>query len=302
MKETVNFSVEIPVEDIKQQRAGDISTISWSGTYGGTSNANFRMKLGISWSSVKHATIPFSDVTAKLWLHSAAIRTEGVAKTCTLNINGNSKSHSQAYNQGDWSSTFQIVLLEHSARIMYEGSKTITISGSFDVNITYSGVYVGTMSHSVSATLDTILSPPGAPTKVSLTGRFDNGMSTSLSWSGTTGSYTGHDIQRRFWKRTGTNTEVYSDWFDVEYNRYPDYREIQHSAVTDHAQQCRVRAVNAAGKSNWVESNWVYHDGVNVYTDNSGNKTYGKVRVWNGSSWVQGYVSVWTGSEWSTTK
>ena len=52
----------------------------------------------------------------------------------------------------------------------------------------------------------------------------------------------------------------------------------------------------------WVESNWVYHDGVNVYTNDSGSKTYGKVRVWNGSEWVQGYVSVWTGSAWSTTK
>lgn len=302
MKETVDFSIEIPIEDIKEGRAGNINSVSWSGTYGGTSNTDYRMKLGISWSSVKHATLPFSDVTAKLWLHSAAIRTNGVAKTCTLNINGNSKSHSQTYNKGDWTSTFQMVLLEHSARIEYNGSKTITISGSFDINITYSGVYVGTMSHSVSATLDTILSPPGAPTNLSLTGRFENGMTTQLTWSKGSGTVANYEVQRRFWKRYNNS---YTDWWDVDLN-YGNTNTtsitIQHSAVGDHSQQVRIRAKNSAGASAWVESNWVAHDGVNVYTNNSGSKTYGKVRIWNGSSWVQGYVSVWTGSGWSTTK
>lgn len=301
MKDTINFSVEIPIDEIKEARAGNINNVSWSGTYGGSSNSSYNMKLGISWSSVKHATLAFSDVTAKLWLHSAAIRTNGVAKTARLTINGNSKSNSQAYNKGDWNSTFQIVLLEHSARVEYTGSKSITISGSFDVNINYSGVYVGTMSHSVTATLDTVIAPPGAPTNLSLTGRFDNGMSTVASWNKGSGTVTAYEVQRRFWT---AYDKAYTDWWNVDsnYNGSATSITLQHSAVTHHSQQVRIRAKNAAGVSAWVESNWVDHDGINVYTNNSGSKTYGKVRVWNGSEWVQGYVSVWTGSAWSTTK
>lgn len=294
MKETVDFSIEIPIEDIKEGRAGNINSISWSGTYGGTSNANYRMKLGISWSSVKHATLPFSDVTAKLWLHSAAIRTNGVAKTCTLNINGNSKSHSQTYNQGDWTSTFQIVLLEHSARIEYSGSKTITISGSFDINITYSGVYVGTMSHSVSATLDTILSPPGAPSWCTHTGNFDNGYKTYVNWGASSGTVDRYIVQIRFWdKDTGFGD---GSWGNLgQTNSSTTTFEIGHGGVAHDGLQVRVLAQNSAGDSPATEGQLIYHEGIKYY-NNGWNM--GKTKVWNGSSWTKGYVKVWNGSSW----
>lgn len=292
--EKVDFSVEIPIEDIKNSRAGNINNISWSGTYGGGSNVDYRMKLGISWSSVKHATLPFSDVTAKLWLHSAAIRTDGVAKTCTININGNSASNSKAYNLGDWTSTFQTVLIEHSTRIEYEGSKTITISGSFNVNITYSGTYVGTMSHSVSATLDTVntLKPPTAPTVCKHTGFFDNGYKTFVEWSGATGTIDNYLIQNRFWNKDGT----YTNWGTlITTNGSTNKAEIGHGGVSYDGLQVRVIAKNSAGQSDAKEGDMIYHQGIQLYNNAW---TIGNVKVWNGSSWTKGYVRVWNGSSW----
>lgn len=274
-----------------------------SGTMYWSSGASFSMI--VDWSTSPNVSGGYTTVSVTMRMQNASV--SGTCRSGShITINGNQSSFAnKTLSYGGNGSNF--TLHSHSVNVYHTNAVNVAISGKWVWNgyIWISGGYSGnfsSVSGSGTVSCAAILTPPGPPKTVSLTGRFENGMSTSLSWSGTTGTYTGHDIQRRFWKRTGTNTEVYSEWQDVEFNRYPDYREIQHSAVTDHAQQCRVRAVNAAGKSAWVESNWVYHDGINVYTNDSGSKTYGKVRVWNGSAWVQGYVSVWTGSAWSTTK
>ena len=299
MDKNIPFSIEIPTSELLKPRAGNINSISWGSRYGGSSNANYNMRLGIAWSSV--AKSGYSEVTARLWVESAAIRTNGVAKSYALTINGTSTSGSSAFNMGDWTSTFTHKLLEYTVNVTHTNATSITISGSFAINITYSGVYVGTMSHSVTASLPATLTAPGAPTNLSLTGRFDNGMSTVASWNKGSGTVTAYEVQRRFWT---AYDKAYTDWGNVDsnYNGSATSITLQHSAVTHHAQQVRIRAKNAAGTSSWVESNWVYHDGVNVYTNGSGSKTYGKVRVWNGSTWVQAYVSVWNGTSWSTTK
>ena len=299
MDKNIPFSIEIPTSELLKPRAGNINSISWGSRYGGSSNANYNMRLGIAWSSVSNSG--YSTVTARLWIESAAIQTYGVAKTYTLNINGSSTSGSKTFNMGDWTSTFTHKLLEHTVNVNHTNATSITISGSFAINIEYAGVYVGTMSHSVTASLPATLTAPGAPTNLSLTGRFDNGMSTVASWNKGSGTVTAYEVQRRFWT---AYDKAYTDWWNVDsnYNGSATSITLQHSAVTHHAQQVRIRAKNAAGTSAWVESNWVYHDGVNVYTNNSGAKTYGKVRVWNGSAWVQAYVSVWNGTSWSTTK
>lgn len=299
MDKNIPFSVEIPTSELLKPRAGNINSISWGSYYGGSSNTSYNMRLGIAWSS--EAKTGYSAVTARLWIQSAAIRTDGVAKSYALTINGTSTSGSNAFNMGDWTSVFTHKLLEYTVNVTHTSAKSITISGSFAINITYAGVYVGTMSHSTTANLPAILTAPGAPTNLSLTGRFDNGMSTVASWTKGSGTVEAYEVQRRFWT---AYDKAYTDWWNVDsnYNGSATSITLQHSAVTHHAQQVRIRAKNAAGTSAWVESNWVYHDGVNVYTNNSGAKTYGKVRVWNGSAWVQAYVSVWNGTSWSTTK
>lgn len=289
------LNIELPELTAATPRAS--GTMRWS------SGASFPMI--VDWSTSPNVGGGYTTVSVTMRMQQAS-----VTGTCQagshITINGNKSSFANKYlNYGGNGTNF--TLHSHSVNIYHSTAVNIPISGAWAWNgyIWVSGSYSGrfnTVSGSGTVSCAAILTPPGAPSNLSLTGRFENGMSTYLTWSKGSGTVANYEVQRRFWKKYN---DSYSGWHDVNLN-YGDANTtsitIQHSAVGDHSQQVRIRAKNSAGASSWVESNWIAHDGVNVYTNNSGSKTYGKVRVWNGSSWVQGYVSVWTGSSWSTTK
>lgn len=289
MENEKDFEITIPMNELIEPRAGNINSISWGGRYGGSSNSNFNMRLGIAWSSV--AKSGYSEVTARLWVESAAIRTYGVAKSYALTINGISTSGSSTFNMGDWTSTFTHKLLEYTVNVTHTNATSITISGSFAINITYSGVYVGTMSHSTSASLPAILTAPSTPTWCNHTGWFENGDKTTVTWGGASGTITNYTVDVRFWDKA---ENTYGGWFTVGTTSSTSF-DIGHGGVSHDALQARVRANNSAGSSDWREGGWVYHQGVKV---NNNGFRHGIVKVWNGSSWVQGYVKVWNGSSW----
>lgn len=274
-----------------------------SGTMYWSSGASFSMI--VDWSTSPNVSGGYTTVSVTMRMQNASV--SGTCRSGShITINGNQSSFAnKKLSYGGNGSNF--TLHSHSVNVYHTNAVNVPISGAWAWNgyIWISGVYSGnfnTVSGSGTVSCAAILTPPGAPTNLSLTGRFENGMTTQLTWSKGSGTVANYEVQRRFWKRYNNS---YTDWWNVDLN-YGNTNTtsitIQHSAVGDHSQQVRIRAKNSAGASAWVESNWVAHDGVNVYTNNSGSKTYGKVRIWNGSSWVQGYVSVWTGSGWSTTK
>ena len=273
-----------------------------SGTMYWSSGASFSMI--VDWSTSPNVSGGYTTVSVTMRMQNASA--SGTCRSGShITINGNQSSFAnKKLNYGGNGSNF--TLHSHSVNVYHTNAVNVAISGKWvwDGYIWISGGYSGnfsSVSGSGTVSCAAILTPPGAPTNLSLTGRFDNGMSTVASWNKGSGTVTAYEVQRRFWT---AYDKAYTDWSNVDsnYNGSATSITLQHSAVTHHSQQVRIRAKNDAGVSAWVESNWVDHDGINVYTNNSGSKTYGKVRVWNGSSWVQGYVSVWTGSGWSTTK
>ena len=273
-----------------------------SGTMYWSSGASFSMI--VDWSTSPNVSGGYTTVSVTMRMQNASV--SGTCRSGShITINGNQSSFAnKKLSYGGNGSNF--TLHSHSVNVYHTNAVNVAISGKWvwDGYIWISGGYSGnfsSVSGSGTVSCAAILTPPGAPTNLSLTGRFDNGMSTVASWNKGSGTVTAYEVQRRFWT---AYDKAYTDWGNVDsnYNGSATSITLQHSAVTHHSQQVRIRAKNAAGVSAWVESNWVDHDGINVYTNSSGSKTYGKVRVWNGSSWVQGYVSVWTGSGWSTTK
>lgn len=274
-----------------------------SGTLYWNTGASFSMI--VDWSTSPNVSGGYTTVTVSMRLEKASV--SGTCRSGShITINGNQSSFAnKTLSYGGNGTNFTIH--SHSVNVYHTTAVNVAISGKWvwDGYIWISGGYSGnfsSVSGSGTVSCAAILTAPGAPTNLSLTGRFDNGMQTVATWTKGSGTVSCYEVQRRFWTYYDN---VYTDWWDVNLN-YGDTNTtsvtLAHSAVTHHAQQVRIRAKNSAGTSAWVESNWVYHDGINVYTNNSGSKTYGKVRVWNGSAWVQGHVSVWTGSGWSTTK
>lgn len=274
-----------------------------SGALYWNTGASFSMK--VNWLTTPNVSGGYTTVSVSLNVVGAS-----VSGTCLsgshITINGSKSSFEGKSLSFDGVAGTEYMMHYYSVNVYHTAATSVPISGAWAWNgyIWINGGYSGnfnTVSGSSSISCAALLTAPGAPTNLSLTGRFDNGMSTMLTWTKGSGTVSAYEVQRRFWKAYNNS---YTDYalVDSNYNGSATSITIQHSAVGDHAQQVRIRAKNDAGYSSWVESNWVYHDGVNIYTDNNGSKTYAKVRVWNGSTWKQGYVSVWTGSGWSTTK
>lgn len=298
MNDNNTFSVEIPLEEIKNRASSN--GISWSGWYGGSSSNAYNCRIGISWSSNGNTSNNTSTVTATAYFYSSAVETYGVAKSGVLTINGSSKSFSKAVSYGDWGSTNSVTLASHSVSGIShnsDGNKTITISVSWDLNITYAGTWIGTMSHSVSATLDKLLSPPSAPTWCTASGRYEVGEKVNVSWGGASGTITKYNVAYRQW-------DTVSGWTNWSSAGSTSGTSLQHQIIsvgdTRQCLQYRVEATNSAGASSWSPgSGYVYHYGVRV---NQGGFKWATVKVWTGSTWEHAIVKVWNGSSWSTAR
>lgn len=297
-KDNETFSIEIPIEEI-QSRASS-GGISWSGWYGGSSSNTYNCRIGIAWSSSGNTSNNTSSVTATAYFYSSAVETYGVAKSGTITINGNSSNFSKAVSYGDWGSTNTVTLASHNVSVAHnsDGNKSITISVSWAINITYAGTWIGTMSHSVSATLDTLLSPPSAPTWCIARGNYEAGEKVAVSWGGASGTISSYNVAYRQWDTvTG-----WTNWSTAGTGITGTSMEHQIISVGDNRQclQYRVEARNASGASDWSPgSGYVYHYGVKV--NQSGFK-WATVKVWDGSTWQHAITKIWDGSSWRAAK
>ena len=129
-----------------------------SGTYtqGFTNNGAFRLRL--VWSATQNINENYSTVSADLYidsLQSWASVYDGTSSACNININGNNKSFSNTSTIGGYESKW---LGSHTATIYHnsDGSKWFEISTSHNFDITWNGAYVGNVSVSGSAWLNTI--------------------------------------------------------------------------------------------------------------------------------------------------
>lgn len=174
----IPFKIEIPVEELQKPRAGG-DTIYWSSAYAGSSSDDkYNVRIGIQWSST--TTTGGSNVYARTILGSARISASN--KTATITINGVTKEGTfDPSSSGVQTKT----AVENTVKVSYYGSKSITISGTIALNITYSGTKVNTMSHSVTAALDTV--PVPAPADFSLSGYFAKGATHTVTYTPVSG-------------------------------------------------------------------------------------------------------------------
>ena len=125
-------------------------------TKGFTNNGAFRLRL--EWSATQDISGNYSTVWADLFidsLQSWASVYDGTSSACAININGNNKSFSNSSTLNGHQSKklgSHGVVVYHNA----DGTKQFTISASHNFDITWNGAYVGNVSVSGSASLNTI--------------------------------------------------------------------------------------------------------------------------------------------------
>lgn len=145
-------------------------------------------------------------------------------------------------------------------------------------------------------TFEQTVYPPTAPTSVVLSGRYEQDVNLTCSWSGSTNA-TNHDIQYRYWDFIGN---TYTAWTALEWANSSSSR-ILYGLVMHSGVQTRVRANGAGGTSAWKESNILYHQGVRVY--DGANWVFGTIKIWNGSAWNNlGGMYVYDGSSYQISK
>ena len=285
VNENGEFEIEIPIEELKQERAGG-STIYWTKYAGSSSSDAYNLRIGVQWSST--AGTGGSNVYARTILGSSTISASN--KNATITINGVSKTAS--FSPSLSSGTQQKTAVENTVWVSYYGSKSITIKGTIDINITYSGTKVTTMEKSVTAALDQV--PVPEPTGVTLEGGpFANGCTHTIKWTQVSGmsyeifvSYRKEDGSWTGWNHYSTPGATSSGTVSHGWN-YDNYRDIQ----------IGVRATAGGANSGVVGTGSQMRIGSRVlYSSGSWGRPV--VRVYHNNAWHNAYVRVYLDGVW----
>ncbi|MBO5425165.1 MAG: hypothetical protein J6A25_06610 [Lachnospiraceae bacterium] len=287
INENGEFEIEIPIEELKQERAGG-TTIYWSSKYAGSSSIDaYNLRVGVQWSST--AGTGGSNVYARTILGSAKISASN--KNATITINGTSKtaSFSPSYS----GSTYQEkTAVENTVWVGYYGSKSIIIKGTIDINITYSGTKVTTMEKSVTATLDQV--PVPAPTNVTLEGGpFANGCTHTIRWTQVSGM--SYEIFVSYCKTDGS-------WTDWDWHSTPGATSsgtVSHGWNSNNYRdiQIGVRATAGGVNSGVVGTGSQMRRGSRVLYSN-GSWGHPVVKVYHNNAWHNAYVRVYLDGVW----
>lgn len=138
-----------------------------------------------------------------------------------------------------------------------------------------------------------IYSPPSQVSWCSIEGNYEKDRSTTIRFGGIA-PVTNYKIYFREWRRIG---DEYGGWsHHGNDSNHTGVYSIGHGNVNGDAFQMGVSQVNGPYESEIKPTEWIYHQGVNVWNGNWNG--FGQLRVWNGLSWAQGYARVWNGSAW----
>lgn len=109
----------------------------------------------IEWSATQSIANNKSTITCKHYLTGTGYRLNINAKSGTCNVGGSSKSFTSPAINGGVTKTL-IGTTTHEVAHNADGSKSVTITGKFNIQATLSGSYIGSVSASKTVTLDTI--------------------------------------------------------------------------------------------------------------------------------------------------
>lgn len=291
---------------ITSEDFGDISTYSIlkSGSFRGSSGApesakpgQFRMVMYWEQTSITGSTTK-TKLSATMWFyHKWEWYSSVLANGKTyLKIGTDKKTLAATANVGGAGGEY--LVMGHSIEIP-SSTTSITIYGRCDIGSSYDlptwygveGASTISLGSSTTPVTPPPVAKPGAPTSISVSGKYEPGQKVSVSWSGATGTVSNYEVEYdqylpgvgwKSWYSAGTSTTT----------------SLSHSIVSVGAQKLRyrVRSKNSSGTSDWLEcSTHIYHYGVKI---NSGGLTFGVIKVWTGSSWSPGIIKVWNGSSW----
>lgn len=130
--------------------------LSGSFTQGFSNNGAFRLR--VEWSATQDISGNYSTVWADLFidsLQSWASVSDATSSACAITINGSTKTF---YNTSTISGYGSKKLGSHGVVVYHnaDGTKQFTISASHNFDITWNGAYVGNVSVSGNASLNTI--------------------------------------------------------------------------------------------------------------------------------------------------
>jgi len=263
------------------------SGIFWSGYYGGSALERYNVRLGIQWSSTPNQATNSSSVTISVIMESSSVSTWGLVKNGTTTINGSTQNFSKSVpDRNDDSQIWQNVLVTRTATVPHnsDGSRSVDLAATFAIEITYTGVWIGTMSVGKTVTLDQIQTIPNKPSNVSVSGLFNKGEEMRVTFTGASGA-TGYKVYARYYNHsTGTWNANWSYQSTVVSNRY-DF-PVNSAAGAYDGIQFAVSSLNGSYESDLqAEEGWdaTYRSGCHV---------------WNGSSWVTSNVPQPYNSGW----
>lgn len=162
-----------------------------SGSFMG--NSPVSTNLYVTWSSTPNTTANTSSVTVNMYMRHYRLYATAVSGSY-LSVGGSSSNYSKSISysgssQTDTLLTSKTVTVAHNA----DGSGTCNITGTFVLNGTLSGKYVGTITASQTVTLDKIARSSSIDKITNTSGTvissIDTGQSVRVYWTPATSSY-----------------------------------------------------------------------------------------------------------------
>lgn len=156
-------------------------------------NSPVSTNLYVTWSSTPNTTTNTSSVTVNLYMRHYRFYASAVSGSY-LSVGGNSSNYSKSISysgssQTDTLLTSKTVTVSHNA----DGSGTCNITGTFVLNGTLSGTYVGTITASKTVTLDKIARSSSIDKITNSSGTtisaIDSGSGIRVYWTPATTSY-----------------------------------------------------------------------------------------------------------------
>lgn len=190
-----------------------------------------------------------------------------------------------------WSTSFNVTLSTDAAGGWIGGIRLYSASNTDTTHYQQKIDVSGEVSKNSYGTV------PATPSWISANGVYEPGENVSVSWGASSGA-SSYEVQYNQYD----SVSGWGDWGNTAES--PNGTNLSHHIYSVGANRVklkyRVRAKNYVGASGWSnESNEIYRSGLMVY---SGGFKRGRVRVWNGNSWVNGRVKVWNGSSWVNGK
>lgn len=155
-------------------------------------NIDYKFNTGrmyrISWSGVQNAASNQTTITCRHYLiNNASYSLYIGARNNTCTVNGTSVSFTSPAISTGGGQTHDLGTTTHVVAHASDGTKSVTITGVFNIQATLSGGYVGSVTASATVTLDTI---PRASTLTAASSTIGNALTITINRASSTFTHT----------------------------------------------------------------------------------------------------------------